>query len=108
MKRGMNVYELVSKHFILILTTYNFRTIFLGRYPPPPPKKKNTSGRKVTHKLHLVYGESKKEHESASKHRVFKLGKKCVCERLEYDHVGVKACVLQSDDERVGEKIWKG
>ena len=56
----------------------------------------------------LVYGETRKEHENALKNRFFKLGKERVCERLEYDHVGVKACILSEDNERVSEKIKKG
>ena len=56
----------------------------------------------------LVYGESKKDQERASKFRVFQLGKEKVGERREYDHVGVKACTISSDNERVEEKIGKG
>ena len=56
----------------------------------------------------LVYGESKKEQERASKFKVFRLGKEKVGERQEYDHVGVKACTIQSDNGRVEEKIGKG
>ena len=36
------------------------------------------------------------------------LGKEKVGERQEYDHVGVKACTIQSDNSRVEEKIGKG
>ena len=56
----------------------------------------------------LVYGDSKAEHLEASKFRVFKLGKDKVDEKLEYDHVGVKACVLAHDNSRIEEKIGKG
>ena len=56
----------------------------------------------------LVYGESKKEQANASKFREFKLGKEKVYEKLEYDHVGVKACTLTNDNSRVEEKIGKG
>ena len=56
----------------------------------------------------LVYGESKKEQETASKFRTFKLGNEKVNERREYDHVGVKACTISTDNERVEEKIGKG
>ena len=56
----------------------------------------------------MVYGEEKKDHLRAIKHRMFKLGKERVHEKLEYDHVGVKACVNYSDNERVSEKIGKG
>ena len=55
----------------------------------------------------LFYGETRREHENAIKHRVFKMGKERVCEKLEYDHVGVKACVTV-ENERVTEKIGKG
>ena len=55
-----------------------------------------------------MYGEEKKEHVRAIKYRVFKLGKECVHEKLEYDHVGIKACVRYDDNERVSEKIGKG
>ena len=43
----------------------------------------------------------------ARKLRMFKLGGKRVNERMEYDHVGVKACTLSDDNERVDEKISK-
>ena len=56
----------------------------------------------------LVYGEDRKEHERAVKYRIFKLGKERVHEKLEYDHVGVKACVRYDDNEQVSEKICKG
>ena len=55
-----------------------------------------------------MYGEDRKEHERAVKYRIFKLGKEHVHEKLEYDHVGVKACVRYDDNERVSEKICKG
>ena len=44
----------------------------------------------------LIYGEESKTREVGSKNRVFKLGNCRVQERLEYDHVGIKACVLMS------------
>ena len=55
----------------------------------------------------LVYGETKRENCEARKFRMFKMGSEKVNERLEYDHVGVKACTL-NDNERVAEKISKG
>ena len=36
----------------------------------------------------------------ARKFRMFKLGGERVHERLEYDHVGVKSCTLNDDNER--------
>ena len=56
----------------------------------------------------LVYGDTKAEHLEASKFRVFKLGKDKVAVKLEYDHVGVKACVIAQDNSRIEEKIGKG
>ena len=56
----------------------------------------------------LVYGETRRENLEARKFRMFKLGGERVNERLEYDHVGVKACTLADDNERVSEKISKG
>ena len=56
----------------------------------------------------LVYGENKKEQAIACKFREFKLGREKVVERVEYDHVGVKACTLVNDNSRVEEKIGKG
>ena len=56
----------------------------------------------------LVYGDTKQEHIEAKKYRIFKLGGDRVEEKLEYDHVGVKACVIAQDNSRVEEKIGKG
>ena len=56
----------------------------------------------------LVYGKTIKEQSRTSKYREFKLGKDKVTGKLEYDHVGVKACTLADDKDRVGEKISKG
>ena len=39
---------------------------------------------------------------------MFKLGKDKVDEKLEYDHVGVKAGVIAQDNSRIEEKIGKG
>ena len=54
----------------------------------------------------LVYGESKKQHDQNSVHRVFKLGPEKVPEKYEYDHVGVKSCIFETNS-RVTEKICK-
>ena len=56
----------------------------------------------------MVYGDSKQEHIEAKQFRSFKLGKDKVDEKLEYDHVGVKVCILAGDNSRVEEKIGKG
>ena len=56
----------------------------------------------------LVYGENKRDGIKARKFRMFKLGGERVKERFEYDHVGVKACTLNEDNESVEEKISKG
>ena len=56
----------------------------------------------------LVYGEDRKEHEKASKERVFLLGREKVSEKTEYDHVGIKACIFAKDNTRISEKISKG
>ena len=56
----------------------------------------------------LVYGENKRDGIKTRKFRMFKLGGERVKERFEYDHVGVKACTLNEDNERVEEKISKG
>ena len=56
----------------------------------------------------LVYGEGRKDHERASKDRVFKLGKDRILEKREYDHVGIKACIFSDDNGRIKEKISKG
>ena len=55
----------------------------------------------------LVYGDTKHDHLVANKFRSFKLGGERIAEKLEYDHVGVKACILYHDNERVEEKIGK-
>ena len=55
----------------------------------------------------LVYGEDKRERDIGSKNKMYKLGKDKVGERCEYDHVGIKACVLRNNS-RVEEKIAKG
>ena len=54
----------------------------------------------------LVYGETKKSHFQNSQHRVFKLGPEKVPEKHEYDNVGVKACIFESNT-RVTEKVSK-
>ena len=55
----------------------------------------------------LVYGDTKHSHATDSKLRTFRLGRDKVEEKLEYDHVGVKACILSGDNERVDEKVGK-
>ena len=51
----------------------------------------------------LVYGEDVKSNLQNTKDRVFMLGDKRVLERTTYDHVGIKACLYDSND-RVSEK----
>ena len=55
----------------------------------------------------LVYGEDRKLNLLNSKYRSFKLGNDKVPEKQAYDHVGVKACILQ-DNMRIEDKITKG
>ena len=55
----------------------------------------------------LVYGEENWERKIGNKNRFYKLGKDKVQEKLEYDHVGIKACVLE-ENSRVEEKLAKG
>ena len=56
--------------------------------------------------LVLVYGEKKKAHDFNMAHRVFKLGPERVPEKCEYDHVGVKSCIFETNS-RVSEKVSK-
>ena len=42
----------------------------------------------------LVYGETVNEKKAASAYREFRLGKGKVLEKLHYDHVGIKSCVM--------------
>ena len=55
----------------------------------------------------LVFGESANERKIGTKNRIFKLGPDRVKERLYYDHVGVKTCVLGDTHVRTEEKITK-
>ena len=55
----------------------------------------------------MVYGENEKTNLTNSKNRIFKLGDKRVLERTSYDHVGIKACLYETNN-RVEEKICKG
>ena len=55
----------------------------------------------------LIFGESQKERRVGSQNRVFKLGTERVKEKLYYDHVGVKTCVLGDTHVRTEEKIVK-
>ena len=56
----------------------------------------------------LVYGESVSDRKRSQGFRQYKIGEDRVYERLEYDHVGVKACVDKSYTTRTSEKIKKG
>ena len=55
----------------------------------------------------LVFGETNRERQIGSKNRVFSLGPEKVSEKLHYDHVGVKTCVLGDTHCRTEEKIIK-
>ena len=55
----------------------------------------------------LIFGETPRDRRIGSENRVFKLGKDRVKERLYYDHVGVKTCVLGDTYVRTEEKILK-
>ena len=56
----------------------------------------------------LVYGESPKDHERNCKDRVFKLGSNKVKERINYDHVGIRNTIFESDTSGIVERISKG
>ena len=56
----------------------------------------------------LVYGESKNEAIRNSPHRMYMLGGDRVCERDNYDHVGIKSCTRGNFTPRTLEKIQKG
>ena len=56
----------------------------------------------------LVYGESIKEHECNSVDRIFKLGPNRVNERVNYDHVGIRNTIFNSDISGIEERISKG
>ena len=55
----------------------------------------------------LIFGESRRERRIGSENRVFKLGRNRVKEKLHYDHVGVKTCVLGDTQVRTEEKVIK-
>ena len=55
----------------------------------------------------LVYGDSVKENKEGSIYREFKLGKGKVKEKLHYDHVGIKSCVVRDTHVRTAEKVEK-
>ena len=55
----------------------------------------------------LIFGETPNETRIGSENRVFKLGKDRMKERLYYDHVGVKTCVMGDTHIRTEEKIVK-
>ena len=55
----------------------------------------------------LVYGETLNEKKAVSAYCEFKLGKGKVCEKLHYDHSGIKSCVMGDTHFRTAEKIDK-
>ena len=56
----------------------------------------------------LVYGESVKDHNRNSINRIFKLGPDRVKERSNYDHVGIRNTIFDSDISGISERISKG
>ena len=56
----------------------------------------------------LVYGEVPREHERNCLDRVFKLGQNKVKERINYDHVGIRNTIFDSDTSGIVERISKG
>ena len=56
----------------------------------------------------LVYGESVKDHNLNSINRIFKLGHDRVKERSNYDHVGIRNTIFDSDISGISERISKG
>ena len=55
----------------------------------------------------LVYGESKASNKQNALRRVFNLGPDRVGERINYDHVGVKACLYDDDTTGLEERLSK-
>ena len=55
----------------------------------------------------LIFGETARERRIGVENRVFKLGREKVKEKLYYDHVGVKTCVLGDTQVRTEEKVVK-
>ena len=56
----------------------------------------------------LVYGESLSDQKKFQVSRQYKIGEDRVYERLDYDHVGVKACTNKTYTTRTMEQIKKG
>ena len=54
-----------------------------------------------------IFGETQRERRIGTENRVFKLGRERVKERLHYDHVVVKTCVLGDTHFRTEEKVTK-
>ena len=55
----------------------------------------------------LIFGENSRERRIGSENRIFRLGPERVKERLYYDHVGIKTCVIGDTHVRTEEKITK-
>ena len=55
----------------------------------------------------LVYGESKVINKQNAVRRVFNLGTDRVCERINHDHVGVRACLFDDDTTGLEERLSK-
>ena len=70
--------------------------------------KYGTNGATAKKSAVQVYGETRVEHTSNTRRRMFKLGSDKVPEKESYDHVGVKACIFNNDESRALEKNSKG
>ena len=55
----------------------------------------------------LVFGESRREHGSNSKHRLFTLGPERVRERVTYEHVGINVSIFSDDTSDVTARLAK-
>ena len=55
----------------------------------------------------LTYGESKSDNKQNAGRRVFNLGHDRVNERVNYDHVGVRACLYDDDYTGLEERLSK-
>ena len=55
----------------------------------------------------LVLGETRREWETNSKHRVFNLGGRKVLEKESYEHLGTVSTIHAEDSSRVGERLSK-
>ena len=56
----------------------------------------------------LVYGKNKRENKRNSLIRNFKLGREKVKEKLNYDHLGIKASIFEDGTSGIDERLAKG